>query len=130
MKKNYTYIILGILLLIIVGIIIYFNKENKTNWTKDFLNTTYNINYLDCNNNNKTLDNNILNKIDNGWSKLSNNGPWTGNNNVCYDKITITTSNKSAELLIIDESSLVLKIDNNETYYTNAGNLITYLKEN
>lgn len=129
-KKNY--IVLGVTAFILLGVIILIllNKQND-NWIKDILNTDYNIYYIDCNNNENLLDKEVLNKIETYWVELSNNGPWTGNNDVCYDTINIRYDNNNVvqkiEIKIIDNDSIVLTTSTNSTYYNHANNLITYL---
>lgn len=129
-KKNY--IVLGVTAFILLGVIILIllNKQND-NWIKDILNTDYNIYYIDCDNNENLLDKEVLNKIETYWIELSNNGPWTGNNNVCYDTINIRYDNNNVvqkiEIKIIDNDSIVLSTSTNSTYYNHANNLITYL---
>lgn len=129
-KKNY--IVLGVTAFILLGVIILIllNKQND-NWIKDILNTDYNIYYIDCNNNENLLDKEVLNKIETYWVELSNNGPWTGNNDVCYDTINIRYDNNNVvqkiEIKIIDNDSIVLTTNTNSTYYNHANNLITYL---
>ena len=119
-------IFLGIIVLILI------NKQNS-NWTKDILNTNnYNIYYLDCNNTETILNKEVLNKIDTYWKDLSNNGPWTGNNDICYDTISVRYDNNNVmqkiDIQIIDNDSIVLKSNNNTTYYNHANNLVTYLR--
>lgn len=129
-KKNY--IVLGVTAFILLGVIILIllNKQND-NWIKDILNTDYNIYYIDCNNNENLLNKEVLNKIETYWVELSNNGPWTGNNDVCYDTINIRYDNNNVvqkiEIKIIDNDSIVLTTSTNSTYYNHANNLISYL---
>ena len=108
------------------------NKQNS-NWTKDILNTNnYDIYYVDCNNTETILNKEVLNKIDTYWKELSNNGPWTGNNDVCYDTISVRYDNNNVmqkiDIQIIDNDSIVLKSNNNTTYYNHANNLVAYLR--
>lgn len=131
-KKNY--IVIGVTILIFLGIIvlILINKQNST-WTKDILNTNnYDIYYIDCNNIENKLNKEVLNKIDTYWKELSNNGPWTGNNDICYDTISVRYDNNNVmqkiDIQIIDNDSIVLKSNNNTTYYNHANNLVTYLR--
>ena len=74
----------------------------------------------------------VLNKIDTYWKELSNNGPWTGNNDICYDTISVRYDNNNVmqkiDIQIIDNDSIVLKSNNNTTYYNHANNLVTYLR--
>lgn len=131
-KKNY--IVIGVTILIFLGIIvlILINKQNS-NWTKDILNTNnYDVYYIDCNNSENKLNKEVLNKIDTYWKELSNNGPWTGSNDICYDTISVRYDNNNVmqkiDIQIIDNDSIVLKSNNNTTYYNHANNLVTYLR--
>lgn len=130
-KKNYLVLGITAFIFLVVIIFILINKQNN-NWTKEILNTNYNIYYIDCENTENKLDKTVLNKIDTYWKELSNNGPWTGNNNVCYDTFTIRYDNNNVvqkiDILIIDNDSIVLKTNNDNAYYNHANNLITYLR--
>ena len=131
-KKQY--IIIGITILIFIILIAFILiKGNKSTWTKEILNSnSYTITKIDCNNNETKLDNSIMNKIDSTWKELSNNGPWLGDTNTCYETITIEYDKngiiQKREILILDNNSIVLRINNNDTYYVNATNLINSLK--
>lgn len=131
-KKQYT--IIGITILIFIIIIAFILiKGNKSTWTKEILNSnSYTITKIDCNNNETKLDNSIMNKIDSTWKELSNNGPWLGDTNTCYETISIEYDKngiiQKREILILDNNSIVLRINNNDTYYINATNLINSLK--
>lgn len=131
-KKQY--IIIGITILIFIILIAFILiKGNKSTWTKEILNSnSYTITKIDCNNNETKLDNSIMNKIDSTWKELSNNGPWLGDTNTCYETISIEYDKngiiQKREILILDNNSIVLRINNNDTYYVNATNLINSLK--
>ena len=131
-KKQYT--IIGITILIFIILIAFILiKGNKSTWTKEILNSnSYTITKIDCNNNEAKLDNSIMNKIDSSWKELSNNGPWLGDTNTCYETISIEYDNngiiQKREILILDNNSIVLRINNNDTYYVNATNLINNFK--
>lgn len=131
-KKQY--IIIGITILIFIILIAFILiKGNKSTWTKEILNSnSYTITKIDCNNNETKLDNSIMNKIDSTWKELSNNGPWLGDTNTCYETISIEYDKngiiQKREILILDNNSIVLRINNNDTYYVNATNLINILK--
>ena len=131
-KKQYT--IIGITIIIFIILIAFILiKGNKSSWTKEILNSnSYTITKIDCDNNKTKLDNNIMKKIDSTWKELSNNGPWTGDTNTCYEKITIKYDRngiiQEKEILILDNNSVVLRVNNTDTYYVNASNLVTYLK--
>lgn len=131
-KKQYT--IIGITILIFIILIAFILiKGNKSTWTKEILNSnSYTITKIDCNNNETKLDNSIMNKIDSTWKELSNNGTWLGDTNTCYETISIEYDKngiiQKREILILDNNSIVLRINNNDTYYVNATNLINSLK--
>lgn len=131
-KKQYT--IIGITILIFIILIAFILiKGNKSSWTKEILNSnSYTITKIDCDNNETKLDNSIMNKIDSTWKELSNNGPWLGDTNTCYETISIEYDKngiiQKREILILDNNSIVLRINNNDTYYVNATNLINSLK--
>ena len=131
-KKQYT--IIGITILIFIILIAFILiKGNKSNWTKEILNSnSYTITKIDCDNNNTKLANSIMNKIDSTWTELSNNGPWLGDTNTCYETISIEYDKngiiQKREILILDNNSIVLRINNDDTYYVNATNLINSLK--
>ena len=131
-KKQYT--IIGITILIFIILIAFILiKGNKSTWTKEILNSnSYTITKIDCDNNETKLDNSIMNKIDSTWKELSNNGPWLGDTNTCYETISIEYDKngiiQKREILILDNNSIVLRINNNDTYYVNATNLINSLK--
>ena len=131
-KKQYT--IIGITILIFIILIAFILiKGNKSTWTKEILDSnSYTITKIDCNNNETKLDNIIMKKIDSTWKELSNNGPWLGYTNTCYETISIEYDKngiiQKREILILDNNSIVLRINNNDTYYVNATNLINSLK--
>lgn len=131
-KKQYT--IIGITILIFIILIAFILiKGNKSSWTKEILNSnSYTITKIDCDNNKTKLDNSIMKKIDSTWKELSNNGPWLGDTNTCYETISIEYDKngiiQKREILILDNNSIVLRINNNDTYYVNATNLINILK--
>lgn len=131
-KKQYT--IIGITILIFIILIAFILiKGNKSSWTKEILNSnSYTITKIDCDNNKTKLDNSIMKKIDSTWKELSNNGPWLGDTNTCYETISIEYDKngiiQKREILILDNNSIVLRINNNDTYYVNATNLINNFK--
>lgn len=131
-KKQYT--IIGITILIFIILIAFILiKGNKSTWTKEILNSnSYTITKIDCDNNKTKLDNSIMKKIDSTWKELSNNGPWLGDTNTCYETISIEYDKngiiQKREILILDNNSIVLRINNNDTYYVNATNLINNFK--
>ena len=131
-KKQY--IIIGVTILIFIIIISFILIKNKnTTWTKEILSSnSYTITKTDCNNNETKLDNSIMNKIDSSWKELSNNGPWLGDTNTCYETISIEYDKngiiQKKEILILDNNSIVLRFNNSDTYYVNATNLINIIK--
>ena len=131
-KKQY--IIIGVTILIFIIIISFILIKNKnTTWTKEILSSnSYTITKTDCNNNETKLDNSIMNKIDSSWKELSNNGPWLGDTNTCYETISIEYDKngiiQKREILILDNNSIVLRFNNSDTYYVNATNLINIIK--
>ena len=135
MNKN-KYLILGSTILVIVAVIIIIlvTGNKKTSWQDEVLNSDkYTITMEDCNERKVELPSDTVKEIFAKWDKLSNNGPWTGNNDGCFQKVTITFEKgavvKNYEILLIDETSLVLNFDNNSTYYNNGKEIITYLEE-
>ena len=131
-KKQYT--IIGITILIFIILIVFILiKGNKSSWTKEILNSnSYTITKIDCDNNKTKLDNSIMKKIDSTWKELSNNGPWLGDTNTCYETISIEYDKngiiQKREILILDNNSIVLRINSDDTYYVNATNLINNFK--
>lgn len=131
-KKQY--IIIGVTILTFIIIISFILIKNKnTTWTKEILSSnSYTITKTDCNNNETKLDNSIMNKIDSSWKELSNNGPWLGDTNTCYETISIEYDKngiiQKREILILDNNSIVLRFNNSDTYYVNATNLIDNFK--
>lgn len=131
-KKQY--IIIGVTILTFIIIISFILIKNKnTTWTKEILSSnSYTITKTDCNNNETKLDNSIMNKIDSSWKELSNNGPWLGDTNTCYETISIEYDKngiiQKREILILDNNSIVLRFNNSDTYYVNATNLINNFK--
>lgn len=133
MKKKHYLIIGGTILFFVVAIVVILLSGNKNDWTTDILKaTSYQITMIDCNDRQKTLDNNILNTLSDKWNKLSNNGPWTGEANACYTTVTITYETngivRRKQILLIDDNSIVLDLETSTIYYTNAKEIIDYLK--
>ena len=117
-KKNY--IVLGVTAVILLGVIIVIliNKQSG-NWTKNILNTNYDVYYVDCENTENKLNKEVLNKIDTYWKELSDTFTIRYDNNNVVQKI---------DLQIVDNDSIVLKASNGNTYYNHANNLVTYLR--
>ncbi len=127
-KKYITIGIIIIALILTTTFILIKTNNNKVSWIEEVLQSNnIEVMRIDCNNNQIKLDNNIIKEIEKYWNKLSDNGPWTGNNEACYEKIIINHDEKATELLIIDNSSLVLKTEDYNNYYVNAEELINYL---
>jgi hypothetical protein len=108
---------------------------SKTSSSKEFINVInpkYSIISIGKNNRYGHPNKEVLNKIDTYWKELSNNGPWTGSNDICYDTFTIRYDNNNVvqkiDLQIVDNDSIVLKASNGNTYYNHANNLVTYLR--
>ena len=61
-KKNY--IVLGVTAVILLGVIIVIliNKQSS-NWTKNILNTNYDVYYVDCENTENKLNKEVLNNL-------------------------------------------------------------------
>lgn len=131
-KKSYL-IIGGTILIFVVAITtILLLGNNQDDWTKDILNAnSYQITMIDCNGRQKTLENETLNTLKDKWNELSNNGPWTGNTNECYTTVTISYDTngivREKQILIIDDSSIVLDLQTSTIYYTNASEVINHL---
>lgn len=131
-KKNYLIIGLTISAFVIAIITILILNNNKGDWTTDILKaSSYEIRIINCNGREKELEQNVLTTLSGKWNTLSNNGPWTGNTNTCYTTITISYDTngivKQKQILLIDETSLVLDLGTNTIYYTNAKDIIDYL---
>ena len=106
----------------------------KKNYTSEVLNSdNYEMTMEDCNSRKVTLPKEKVPELFNKWNSLSNNGPWTGDNNTCYTKVTISFEKdniiKNVELILVDDTSLVLNKDNNSTYYTNSSEINNYLND-
>lgn len=131
-KKQYIIVGITILLFIIAIAAILLNKNNQESWMTQILNSQeYEITIENCNNKKTTLPKETVEELFSKWEELSNNGPWMGNNNTCYKTVTISTENngiiEETEILLIDDTSLVLNINNSSTYYTNALHINNYL---
>lgn len=131
-KKNYL-IIWGTMLVFIIAIVaILLSGKNNSDWTTDIKEAqNYQMIITDCNDRQKELDKSTLNTLSDKWDVLSNNGPWTGDTTACYTTLTISYDTngivKQKNIIIIDESTLVLDVDANTIYYTNASEIINYL---
>lgn len=131
-KNKYITLIITIIIFITIIIVILLNSNNKTNWIEKVkASDTYQINISNCNSKEVTLPNETIDEIEKKLNNISDNGPWTGDNNKCYTKVTISyeTNNKIEYITIkiIDETSFVLSTNNNDRYYTNSKELNTYI---
>lgn len=127
------YIIIGSTILVFIIIIAIILLKNKTvEWQKEVLEAdNYTITMTDCNNRTTQFPNDLTKEIFTKLNVTSNNGPWTGDNNTCYSKLIISyeknNSLKNIEISIIDESSIMININNDTRYYTNAEDIVRYL---
>ena len=107
--------------------------RKQSNCIDSILKNDYQIYTLECDGTTNILDKKVLKDIKSKWNKLSNNGPFLGELNTCYQKIIINYGdNDIVDLEIVDESSIIVKESKNSeyyTYYTKADNLIQYLNE-
>lgn len=134
-KKKYLIIAGLIAFFAIIIVVVLLSKNKKNNWIDSILDSdTYSIVIADCTNNEKKLAKEVLKEISTQWKNLSDNGPWMGDENTCYTTVTINYEKdgiiREAQLLLVDDSSFVLTIDNVKEYYTNSKNLNTYLNKN
>ncbi len=133
-KKNYIVIGITILIFILVIITILTSKKETINWLNEIKNSdSYTVSMEDCNERKVTLSNDVIDKLESMWNNLSNKGPWTQDDSVCYSKINISFEKnqiiKEEEILLIDDDSLVLNIDNNSIQYSNSGKINSYLMD-
>lgn len=93
----------------------------------------YEITMTDCNNKTVKLPKEAVKELFNRWTELSDNGPWTGNNDICYTKVIISFENNNViqerEILLVDENTLVLNLNEESKYYTNSSGINNYLNE-
>lgn len=137
MNKKMCIIIGSIIVIAIITIILFIAflpKNNDASWTKEILNSdNYEITMTDCNSRQKNLSKDLIDTIEKKWNTLSNNGPWTGDSNICYLNVTFSYENHSIinqiQLQIIDDDSLVLTSRNNSTYYVNSKEINDLLKQ-
>jgi len=133
-KKNYFIIGGTILFFLIIIILILTKNDNKINWTKEILESTkYEITMTDCNGREIILPKETVKEIFNKWDKLSDNGPWTGDNTKCYKTATITFEKEgivqSREILLLNNSELAVNLNEGYRYYTNSTEINKYLNE-
>ena len=92
----------------------------------------YEIYSLSCDGTTNVLNKEVLKKIKKSWKNLSNNGPFLGDITTCHKKIIIDYNNNIVDIEIIDNSSIIIKENSSDdyyTYYTNADELVTYLNK-
>lgn len=131
-KKNY--IIIGGIIVVIAIAVLFLLNNNKANWMKEITEANnYEITMKDCNNRETAFPKEEVSKIFDKWNSLSDNGPWTGEEDKCYSTVTITYEKNNViqkrEIKIIDDNSIVLVLNDGNRYYTNAKNVVDYLNE-
>lgn len=130
-KKNY--LVMGIVILIFLIIILYiFIIRKDTSLKKEILSSQdYEIAMKNCNEVQTTFPKETVKKVLNKLDNISDNGPFTGNSDTCYNTITITYDKNGIinyiEIKIIDTSSITIKLNGTTRYYTNAKEVIDYL---
>lgn len=130
-KKEYLTLGVTIFLFIIIIIVILI-QGNKNDWKKEILKSEeYQIAMTDCNDRTTSFPKETVSELFNKWTDLSDNGPWTGNNNECHPRVTITYTSKGIvkekEILLVDDSSLVINTNDGYWYYTNSAKVNNYL---
>ena len=77
--------------------------------------------------------NEVLNEISKKLNNISDNGPWTGDNNKCYSSLIISFSKENQieyiTIKLIDNNSFVFSTSGNDRYYTNSAELNNYINE-
>lgn len=131
-KKKYITIIITIIIFITIIAIILINSNNKTNWIEKVkASDTYQINISNCNSKEITVPNETIDEITKKLNNVSDNGPWTGDNNKCYTTLTISYNNDDKieyiTIKIIDNNSFTLSTNGSDRYYTNSKELNTYI---
>lgn len=131
-KKKYITIIITIIIFITIIAIILINSNNKTNWIEKVkASDTYQINISNCNSKEITVPNETIDEITKKLNNVSDNGPWTGDNNKCYTTLTISYNNDDKieyiTIKIIDDNSFTLSTNGSDRYYTNSKELNTYI---
>lgn len=132
MKRNKILILLGVSLLFIIAItVIILNKDRNTLLSKIKSSDNYKIILENCDNTTKEIDKTNLETIEEKLKSISDNGPWLGNTNTCYQKISINYENdniiQKLEIDVIDTSSIVITESKTSEYYTNATEFINYI---
>lgn len=134
MNKNKYIILIIIALIFIIPItIILLNNKNKVNWIEEVKKSdSYQITINNCNGKEVIVPNEIINEIPNKLNNISDNGPWTGDNNKCYNSLTISYNKDNRidyiTIKIIDDNSFVLSTINSDRYYVDAKELNNYIK--
>lgn len=134
-KKKYI-IILSTLSIFIITIIIIItvNSKGKINWIKEVeKSNNYQITINNCNEKEVIVPNEVLKEIANKLNNISDNGPWTGDNDKCYNNLSISYSKENQiqyiTIKLIDENSFVLSTNTGEQYYTNSKELNSYINK-
>ncbi len=131
MKKNKNkkaLIALPIIILSITLILLLTKKNNS--WINSILKQDYEIYSLSCDGTTNILDKKELQEIKKNWKDLSNNGPFLGDLNTCHKKVIIDYNDDVVDIEIIDSSSIIIKENDSDdfyTYYTNASTLVARL---
>lgn len=130
-NKYITLIIIALIFIIPITIILLSNK-NKVNWIEEVKNSdSYQITLNNCNGKEVTVPNEVIDEISNKLNNISDNGPWTGDNNTCYSNLTISyTKDNRVDYItikIIDDNSIVLSTITNDRYYVNTKELNNYI---
>lgn len=133
-KKKYMTVGGTILLFVIIIVVILLQGNKKDAWMKEVLaSEDYQITMTNCSNRTTMFPKETIKELFNKWNQLSDNGPWTGDNNKCYSKVTITYSKdgivKQQEFMLIDDSSLAISSSNGYWYYTNSSEVNSYLND-
>lgn len=131
-KKKYITLIITIIIFITIIAVILINSNNKTNWIEKVkASDTYQINISNCNSKEITVPNETIDEITKKLNNVSDNGPWTGDNNKCYTTLTISYNNDDKieyiTIKIIDDNSFTLSTNGSDRYYTNSKELNTYI---
>ena len=131
MRKNkIILIILPIVILSLILVLLLTKKQDS--WIDKILKQDYEIYSLSCDGTTNVLNKEVLKKIKKSWKNLSNNGPFLGDITTCHKKIIIDYNNNIVDIEIIDNSSIIIKENSSDdyyTYYTNADELVTYLNK-
>ena len=131
MKKKKILLFIPLIVIILI-IFLSLTLTKPKNWIDNILKNDYEIYTLECDGTTNILDKKVLVDIKNKWKDLSNNGPFLGNINTCHKKIIIDYTNIVADIEIVDDTSIIVKENNSDdyyTYYTNAKELINYINK-